>query len=704
MPKLPDVTDLGQRPVPVSRRDIASVPNAGALGEAAYGVGAQLGQIADQRLQTQDKLEYAAAKSALLTADSSIRSEVTQDPNYAGWQQNYQQKMAAARDQAAQMITSRSQRALFEADSNLDLANGASVISGMARKRQGDDAIALGDQSLTNLAQVYASAPDDATRASILDAANDTLQALVDHGWLSAPDAFAKRHNFAQNLIVNRVTDLQTGGDLATADAFFTANRDKLDPEVESRLFKQLTDATENRENLVIANGIVNGGTPATNGVPLGNVPLTVETLRPLFSAQESSGSYTAVNKQTGALGRWQVMPQTGEALAKRIGVAWRPGLMTSDSAEAQAYQDKIGGAAIQEAIDHSGGDPHKLFSYYYSGSTTAYRNPAANPKTAQYVDDMMARLGPGQQHPASQDLGQQEAQVDTIADNHGWTPERRQQVKDLVRKQVLENQALLDRQQSQAYNDAISTANGLSDKFTNVSQLGDAYYRASPIQQRTLANMAQANLKAEAPKPNGMVALRFRAMAQSNSPRVLNDFVKTDLMPYANQMTPDEFANLVLAKEKVAQDLAKPTGQVSLRGGINSTISTFATPDLWSKDKTQAAVERLNVFDMMQSQLEALTQGKRQPTDAEYQAAFRTATQQVMIRPTGNPGLIGSLFGAGGPEDRRIYDMNIGDVPPATAQHIRDKYQKANGAQPADDEVVRIYRRFLVGRFPLQP
>lgn len=135
-------------------------------------------------------------------------------------------------------------------------------------------------------------------------------------------------------------------------------------------------------------------GTTAPGTVqPYSGGPVTLDIVRPLFSAQESGGSYTARNPETGAMGRWQVMPDTGKKLAKRLGIEWRPDRMLHDSPEDRQYQDKIGDAAMAEAVAVGKGDPAKVFSYYYSGNANAYKNPKGNPKTAKYVSDMMGRL-----------------------------------------------------------------------------------------------------------------------------------------------------------------------------------------------------------------------------------------------------------------------------------------------------------------------
>lgn len=135
----------------------------------------------------------------------------------------------------------------------------------------------------------------------------------------------------------------------------------------------------------------------SSSGAPAASpAALTVDTLRPHFLAQESRGDYTAVQKGTGALGAYQVMPDTGRKLAQRLGLAWRPDMMHKDDPASKRYQDAIGGAAIQDSIDAGQGDPARVFSHYYSGSPTAYLDAKGNPKTAAYTQRMLGRINGG--------------------------------------------------------------------------------------------------------------------------------------------------------------------------------------------------------------------------------------------------------------------------------------------------------------------
>lgn len=138
--------------------------------------------------------------------------------------------------------------------------------------------------------------------------------------------------------------------------------------------------------------GNVPSGNPLTPPQP--QTPLSATALAPVFKAQESGGDYTAVNKDTGALGAYQVMPNTGRALAAKLGMPWRPDMMAKNDPASQRYQDAIGQAAIQESVDFSGGDPAKLFSHYYGGPD----QEKWGPRTRQYTTEMLARLGSGGQ------------------------------------------------------------------------------------------------------------------------------------------------------------------------------------------------------------------------------------------------------------------------------------------------------------------
>lgn len=117
-------------------------------------------------------------------------------------------------------------------------------------------------------------------------------------------------------------------------------------------------------------------------------------TLRRALRAQESSGDYGVTNTQgSGAMGAYQFMPATARALAKRIGVPYRPDLMSGNggrSAEGRAYQEHLMDAQMQDILRFSGGNLDKAAAYHFAGPNTA----GWGKDTRQYISDIKARMG----------------------------------------------------------------------------------------------------------------------------------------------------------------------------------------------------------------------------------------------------------------------------------------------------------------------
>lgn len=109
---------------------------------------------------------------------------------------------------------------------------------------------------------------------------------------------------------------------------------------------------------------------------------------------QESGGQKspgTAVGPDTrygNALGSTQMLPQTAQTMATKLGVPFRPDLLQSNAPEGLAYQDKLGQAYFQEGLQKYGGDLHKAAMYYYGGPDERLWGP----KTHAYAQQVLAR------------------------------------------------------------------------------------------------------------------------------------------------------------------------------------------------------------------------------------------------------------------------------------------------------------------------
>lgn len=88
--------------------------------------------------------------------------------------------------------------------------------------------------------------------------------------------------------------------------------------------------------------------------------------------------------------GEGQMLPATAEAMAKKLGVAWQPELMTGKTSEAEAYQKKLSRAYFDEGVDKYGRDAHKVLSHYYAGPNEKLWGP----KTQAYAQEVAKRAG----------------------------------------------------------------------------------------------------------------------------------------------------------------------------------------------------------------------------------------------------------------------------------------------------------------------
>ena len=111
------------------------------------------------------------------------------------------------------------------------------------------------------------------------------------------------------------------------------------------------------------------------------------------ITGQESGGRVGIVNKQYGAAGLMQVIPDTAKAMAARLGVDYRSDLMKGHSEAAAAYQKQIGEAYIDYLMELKGNTLDSLdevIMSYYAGPGGGNRKG----KTAAYDTQVRARYG----------------------------------------------------------------------------------------------------------------------------------------------------------------------------------------------------------------------------------------------------------------------------------------------------------------------
>lgn len=129
-----------------------------------------------------------------------------------------------------------------------------------------------------------------------------------------------------------------------------------------------------------------------TNPAELSDAQLLSMIAMPALTARESRGDTTAVGPDTKwgrAYGSTQLQPKTGQAMAAKLGLPWRPELLTAKGPEAADYQQRLGQAYLQEGIEKTGNLQDGL-RYYHGGPDKRLWGP----KTDAYAEAIASQVG----------------------------------------------------------------------------------------------------------------------------------------------------------------------------------------------------------------------------------------------------------------------------------------------------------------------
>lgn len=83
-----------------------------------------------------------------------------------------------------------------------------------------------------------------------------------------------------------------------------------------------------------------------------------------------------------------QVQDATGQEMAQKLGLPWRPDLMRGTDQASADYQRAIGNAYLREGIDKTGSTLGGLM-YYHGGPNRRYWGP----KTRAYAAEVLRRI-----------------------------------------------------------------------------------------------------------------------------------------------------------------------------------------------------------------------------------------------------------------------------------------------------------------------
>jgi soluble lytic murein transglycosylase len=88
------------------------------------------------------------------------------------------------------------------------------------------------------------------------------------------------------------------------------------------------------------------------------------------------------------AIGLSQMLPATAQEMAGKLGLPWRPDLLSGKDEASAAYQARLGAAYLQEGLQRTG-NVRDALRYYHGGPNRALWGP----KTNAYADQVLSRL-----------------------------------------------------------------------------------------------------------------------------------------------------------------------------------------------------------------------------------------------------------------------------------------------------------------------
>jgi hypothetical protein len=191
----------------VSTYDGTQVARANAkIGQA---IGGAVTEFADKAIQKQDRYNFAMAKSSFLKSQIEAENELDQDQDYATYAKRYGDKMTKARDQAIAMVTSPSDRALFQQDLDLDIQRGLGAVARKAKSKETDVGRGALMDTIAANREIALQSTDDEARASVIKSTTDAIEGAKDRGYLTEQEAVRMRQGATEDYALASVRMLE---------------------------------------------------------------------------------------------------------------------------------------------------------------------------------------------------------------------------------------------------------------------------------------------------------------------------------------------------------------------------------------------------------------------------------------------------------------------------------------------------------------
>lgn len=606
------VTQNSVNAAPISReRFVAADYGAGGemIARAAEKFGGDLGVVADNVDAIQQHYDVAAVKLADAQDTVKINTLRATALNAKGFEA--QSAVEGARKQIAEIAKTRlanlhtpRQRQLYSQAFGERNAQYEEQFVGHALKQQ--------DVAMTGASAARAEASAGVATSSfdqpdIFKTNVDTVKteiAAVHRG--DGPDVIALEQRKAVSAIhAGVINNLLTDPDKTQeARAWYSTHVDELTPEDALKINKQLKPLVQADEDEVavgraFASSAGHPGAGPGAGPDHGGVPTDPDLAFDALIKQESSGRVGISGPQTKwgkAHGLGQVLDSTAKQMAKRLGLPWRPDLMTDTSQAGANYQLQISRAYFDEGMQRNNGDVPKALAFYHGGPDMRQHGP----KTASYVQAVLGKAGATQDRlptqeagiapggsaaPASNltrysadhhELGPVLDQLHAIATAEHWSPQTYERRVALAKQKSSINDQIYNQRKDDLKEGAMSHVADLGDNLKSIKQIPN-FGLLDPQTQISIQGMVDRNNSGTNVKADGPEYAKWRVM--SVDPDQRDAFLKQDFRANPN-MTAGERVALQVDQQKLRNhDTAGPTA-ISL-DNLNQSISRYTRQGL---------------------------------------------------------------------------------------------------------------------------
>lgn len=166
------------------------------LAESIGNAAERIGRAAVDFGERRDLFNASKAKADFLQADSAVRRELEDDPDWQTYEARYREKMGKAKEAALKAVKIPTNREALGLDFDGSLDRGAQAVRQAARVKEVDVSRADLNASLDGLRRSALESNDEGLRAQAITAAQESILAAQANGYLTAQESEATRRKW----------------------------------------------------------------------------------------------------------------------------------------------------------------------------------------------------------------------------------------------------------------------------------------------------------------------------------------------------------------------------------------------------------------------------------------------------------------------------------------------------------------------------